>query len=127
MRGNADNLTPFDKRPEDEQRKIRQAGGRASGAARRKKRELKEVLKVLLAEEITDKNSGKTATRREAMALGLLNQAIRGNVKAVKLVAELTNEMPPQSVDVAVTNVKKPAIVFRDADEMDEKEAENDG
>lgn len=110
-------MTPLDKRTEEEQRRIRQAGGRASGAARRKKRELKEVLKVLLAEEITDKKTGRTATRREAMALGLVNQAINGNVKAVKLVAELTNEMPPQQVDLAVQNVKKPTIVFRDAGE----------
>jgi len=46
--GHVDTLIPFDKRTEDEQRKITTAGGIASGIARRKKRSTQEIINICL-------------------------------------------------------------------------------
>lgn len=43
-----DNLIPFNKLSEDEQKEIRSKGGKASGEARRKKRDMREVAKAIL-------------------------------------------------------------------------------
>lgn len=42
------NLIPFNKLSEDEQKAIRSKGGKASGEARRKKRDMREVAKAIL-------------------------------------------------------------------------------
>ena len=42
------NLIPFNKLSEDEQKEIRSKGGKASGEARRKKRDMREVAKAIL-------------------------------------------------------------------------------
>lgn len=42
------NLIPFNKLSEEEQREIRSKGGKASGEARRKKRDMREVAKAIL-------------------------------------------------------------------------------
>ncbi|MFR1359072.1 MAG: hypothetical protein ACLSBB_17925 [Ruthenibacterium lactatiformans] len=46
---NEKNLVPFTERTESEQRAIQQKGGIASGAARRRKRSLKEAADVYLS------------------------------------------------------------------------------
>lgn len=50
----SENLIPFDQRTEEEQRAIRQAGGRASGVARRRRRDLKELCLDILHTPIDD-------------------------------------------------------------------------
>ena len=47
---NAENLIPFDKRTEDEQRAIARKGGIASGASRRAYRSLKQAAKAFFQE-----------------------------------------------------------------------------
>lgn len=105
---NDENLKPFHERSESERREIAARGGRASGAARRKKRDLKGVIKMLLDGEIQNKK-GETATRREVVAISLIDSAMRGNIKAAKLVAELSGEMPDRKVEasLAVSGSKK--------------------
>lgn len=46
---NEENLVPFDERTESEQREIASAGGKASGAARRRKKSLKQKMQLLLS------------------------------------------------------------------------------
>lgn len=46
---NEKNLVPFDERTESEQRKIASAGGKASGKARRRKKNLKQKMQLLLS------------------------------------------------------------------------------
>ena len=98
---NDENLKPFQERSESERREIAARGGKASGAARRKKRDLKGVIKMLLDGEIQNKK-GETATRREVVAISLIDSAMRGNVKATKLVAELSGEMPDRKIEAAL-------------------------
>ena len=49
------NLIPFDQRTEEEQKRIRTAGGIASGAARRRKRNLKQAADLYLSLPVTDR------------------------------------------------------------------------
>lgn len=98
---NDENLVRNEERTPSERRELASKAGRASGAARRKKRDLKGVIRMLLDGEITNKK-GETATRREVMAISLIDNAMRGNVKAAKLVAELAGEVPDKKVEAAI-------------------------
>ena len=51
---NEENLIPFNERTESEQRQIAQKGGIASGAARRRKRSMKEAADYYLSLPETD-------------------------------------------------------------------------
>lgn len=69
-------------------------GGIASGEARRAKRTLREVVRMMLDEEIPTKDGGKV-TKRAALAEKMLREAVqKGNVKAAKLVADWSGEAP---------------------------------
>ena len=79
------NLIPMTRRTPAEQRAITVAGGRASGAARRKKKALCDALQALLEGENTDGLSGV-----ESLALALFQAALGGDVAAIKAVAAHT-------------------------------------
>ena len=53
------NLIPFSERTEDEQRKIRSMGGVASGAARRRRKALREAADIFLSLPLPDKDEVK--------------------------------------------------------------------
>lgn len=90
-----ENLIPFDQRTEDEQREIRKKGGQASGAARRKKRDMKKLLEMFLDDTIKDKD-GKEYTRAEAMALTLVAIALdkkdKKCLEAQRIILKLTGQ-----------------------------------
>ena len=56
---NEENLIPFSERTESEQRQIAQKGGIASGAARRRKRSMKEAADYYLSLPETDRRFGE--------------------------------------------------------------------
>lgn len=81
-------------RSADEARELGRRGGIASGEARRAKRTLREVVRMMLDEEIPTKDGGKV-TKRAAMAEKMLREAVqKGNIKAAKLVADWSGEAP---------------------------------
>ena len=96
------NLIPFNKRTEEEQRKIQSAGGKASGASRRRKRSLKEAADLYLSLPVSDKRAWNKIARagigpedidnQMAMIIGLTMQATLGDAKAAKVVIDLLGE-----------------------------------
>lgn len=85
---NNDDLTP------SERRERASKAGKASGEARRARRTLREVVRMMLDEEIPTKDGGKV-TKRAAMAEKMLREAVqKGNIKAAKLVADWSGEAP---------------------------------
>lgn len=92
---NEQNLRPFSKLTESEQREIAQKGGIASGAVRREKKKIKEVLEILLS--MPDNNSG--IDNREAICLALLNQAKTGDAQAFKIIRDTIGEKPRGEID----------------------------
>lgn len=84
-----DNLIPV--RSKNEAREKGRKGGVASGEARRKKRDLRETLETLLKstlkdEEIVSKfeefGFKKGMTMQDAISAAMIQQAVKGNVKA---------------------------------------------
>ena len=97
-----DNLIPFSKRSKEEAREQGRIGGKASGAARRRKRSLKEAADLFLSLPVTDTKTfnemAKAGVNPEetdyqmAVIVGLTMKAIKGDAKAAKTVIDLLGE-----------------------------------
>ena len=95
---NEQNLKPFGERTEKEQREIQQKGGKASAEARRKKRDLRLALEMLLEKEYTDAQ-GKKLTGTEAITAKLFQQAMKGNIRAFETIRSTVGQDPVQKVE----------------------------
>ncbi len=99
---NEKNLIPFDERTESEQREIRSSGGKASGAARRRKRALKDAVDLFLSLPVSDKRIWNKLERKGVdpedidnqmtMICGLHTKASLGDARAAKLLWEMLGE-----------------------------------
>lgn len=92
---NDQNLIPTTELTENERRELARKGGIASGEARRRRKQLREDLLVMLDEEVEFKTKdGQTvkATVQAGVARKLIKQASEGNLKAIELMAKLTGE-----------------------------------
>lgn len=90
----------FDERTAEEQREIARQGGIASGEARRRKRDLRQALEMLLEKEYKQRN-GETITGTEAITAKLFEQAMKGNIKAFETIRSTVGQDPVQKVMVA--------------------------
>ena len=97
-RGNENNLVPQSNRTKEEQKRIAIQGGKASGEARRKKREIKEYLNILLESEAGKSKDGKMITGAEAMAIQAFKKAMSGDLKAWELVRDSAGQKPIERV-----------------------------
>lgn len=96
--GGNNNLTPFGERSEEEQRRIRSAGGKASGKARLTKsivrRRMIDMLSLPVAGagELIMEEAGvptSESSQMDAMLCGLMRKAQEGDFKAAALVLHL--------------------------------------
>lgn len=76
-------------------------GGKASAEARRKKRDLREQLEILLDKEYTDEKTGETMQGIEVVTAALFKEAAKGNVKAFNTLRDTIGQMPVQKVMIA--------------------------
>lgn len=74
------------------------AGGKASAEARRKKKDLRLALEMLLEKDFTDKN-GNLISGTEAITAKLFEQAMKGNVKAFETIRSTVGQDPVQKVE----------------------------
>ena len=95
MANREDNLRPCEYKLSQEEAK---KGGIASGEARRRKRDLRLALEMLLEKEYTDKK-GNVATGAEAISTKLFEQAMKGNVKAFETIRGTVGQDPVQKVE----------------------------
>lgn len=95
-----DNLIPQSERTKEEQRAIARQGGIASGEARRRKRDLRQALEMLLEKEYKQRN-GETITGTEAITAKLFEQAMKGNIRAFETIRSTVGQDPVQKVMVA--------------------------
>ena len=96
------NLIPFDQRTEEEQKAIRTAGGKASGAARRRKKSLREAADLYLSLPVSDRRRWNKIARKGvdpedvdnqmAMIIGLTEAATEGDAKAAKIIVDLLGD-----------------------------------
>ena len=99
---NEKNLIPLDKRTKSEQREIQSSGGIASGAARRRKRSLKEAADLYLSLPVTDRRVLNKIARdgvepedidnQMAIVAGLAGVAAQGDSKAAKVLFDLLGD-----------------------------------
>ena len=106
MAGGHENLIPFDKRTEEEQRKIRSAGGKASGAVRRKKANFRKTLNAILTAKIDHpewtpflESLGLDSTVEDAVNAAMILEALNGNVKAYEAIARYSGQSDRTEAD----------------------------
>ena len=102
MANGHENLIPMDQRSEEEARELGRKGGIASGAARRRKKSLKEAADYFLSLPVADvKQFNKIAKagvapedidNQMAMIMGLTMAATAGDAKAAKVIVDLLGE-----------------------------------
>ena len=113
---NEKNLVPISERTTSEQREIQKKGGIASGAARRRKRSLKEAADLYLSLPVTDRRRANKLLRRKvdpedidnqmAMIAGLTDAATDGDARAAAVLVKLLGEeTPPGDADAGEVRI----------------------
>ena len=110
---NDDNLKSLGDRTTEEQREIARQGGKASGRSRRRKRQFRDELEMLLP--LTDKGkdgqpiinplTGRKQTVQQSITMQLLLKARKGDVKAAKLIFEVLGERLLRAEEIHEVNV----------------------
>lgn len=88
-----DNLIPFNKRTEDEKRRIAVMGGKASGEVRKQKATLRKTLEQLLDTVPKSESNPEGKTFRELTTEGLMIGAINGKAENYKIMAQMLGEL----------------------------------
>lgn len=103
---NEQNLIPANKRSKSEARKNGSKGGVASGVARRKKANLKKAFETILQAEVASPNVKKQleelgfdSTNEMALAMVMMQKAMKGNVRAFEQISKLTTTDAKDSLD----------------------------
>lgn len=115
MSGGKDNLIPFNKQTEEEQRENAKKGGIASGEARRRKKTLKDITNQILAAKVKDEKLAQTIremgefeyddeiTNDMVLIFSLMDKAVKNgknSVNAFKELKTLAGEDDPQKYDM---------------------------
>ena len=107
-----ENLRPFDTLSEEEQRVIRQKGGIASGKARKKKKQLKDLANIILDNNIRDEQVVKNMQEKfpelnmDDITYGLIlllkqyEKAKDGDAKAFELLRDTSGQKPVEKQEV---------------------------
>ena len=99
---NEQNIIPNSERTPEERREIARAGGIASGAARRRKRSLKQAADLYLSLPVTDRRVWNKITRdgvepedidnQMAMIVGMVDAAAAGDARAARVIVDLIGD-----------------------------------
>ncbi|MBQ3812877.1 MAG: hypothetical protein II841_04855 [Bacteroidales bacterium] len=106
---NNQNLKSNDERTPSERRELAIKAGKASGAARRKKKSMKEWAKILGALPIKvtlPDASNLDSDLNGATIMAMYKSAMKGNVKSAQFLAKLRGELEEQ-VNVELSGSKK--------------------
>lgn len=97
-----ENLTPA--RSKEEARERGKRGGIASGKARKKKKEFRDVFQALLDGKEANGPDGKKITGTEALAMSVFRQALKGDLRAFEIIRDTVGQKPAERVEVAAIN-----------------------
>lgn len=96
---NEQNLIPFtSEQSREEAARNGQKGGIASGAARRYRKTLRADLEALLDSPAPD---GSERTTAAAIALALINKALKGDTRAFEIIRDTIGEKPAERISLA--------------------------
>lgn len=97
---NEQNLVPFTSdQNREEAAKNGRKGGKASGEARRRKRDIRKALEMLLEKDFTDKK-GVTMSGAEAIAAKQFQKAMKGDTNAFCVVRDTAGQKPVEKIQV---------------------------
>lgn len=102
---NSENITRI-KRSSSEARRIGKKGGIASGVARRRKKAMRELLEIALAQTVANPKTGEKKACDEWVAAALVRKAMKGDVAAYKTIAEMLGESSPMKIDMKHNSVQ---------------------
>lgn len=98
-----ENLIPINERSKEEARAISAKGGVNSGKARRKKRELKKILELILSQPSKDNPAIDNYTE---MCIAQVAKANAGDTKAFTAIRDTIGQKPAEEVKVSSDNIK---------------------
>ena len=87
MATNPQNLKPIDSHGPERAREIRQMGARAKNEKARRNKNLRDAFRAMQEVEIPTK-SGDTTTASDAIALAVMQKAVKGDMKAIEFLWE---------------------------------------
>lgn len=106
----------FDNRTTDELREITSKGGKASGAARRRKADFRKTLNLLLTAEIDTpewtpvlESLGLDSTLESAVNAAMIREALSGNVKAYIAIRDTLGQTTKSDEDLEEQKVRTAA------------------
>ncbi len=132
---NEENLIPVTKRTKSEAREISKKGGQASGAARRKKKSMKQVANYLLSlpvvEELQEEmiQSGiasDDADNQTALVFSMMQRAIKGNVTAAQFIANITGSTAMTEAEREKIKLEKKRLKLEEAKLLHNDTAEDE-
>lgn len=133
---NENNLIPVTERSKEEARALSSKGGKASGVTRRRKKTMKDAMNLLLALPVDDANRAKMerlgidpsiADNQMLMLIAAFQQAIKGNVRAMEFIKEITGSSAMTELDKTRLKLEKEKVkLARDKIQDDVEEMEND-
>ena len=128
---NNENLKPV--RTKSEARERGRAGGKASGAARRRKADFRRTLNALLTTEIDSpewtpilKAMGLDSTLESAVNMAMIKEALAGNVKAYVAIKDVLGQTSKSDTDLEEQQLRMAATKSKLGTEVEE-EPEDDG
>lgn len=74
-------------------------GGKASGQARRKRKQMREALDELLSRDFTDR-SGNRIDGTMALMTKTFQKAMDGDLRAIQFIRDTVGEMPVQRIEM---------------------------
>ena len=117
---NAKNITANSERTPQERQEIARKGGIASGAARRQKKTMRELLDIALSEVIKHPKTCESKTGDEWMAAAMMRKAMKGDVAAYRTIAEMRGENTPQKIDITSGGMPTQPITVEVIDRRDQ-------
>jgi hypothetical protein len=103
---NEANLIPANKRSKSELREMTRKGGINSGRSRRKKADLKKAFETILQADVSSnkvkqqlETLGFEATNEMALAMVMMQKAMKGDVRAFEQISKLTATDTKDSLD----------------------------
>lgn len=117
---NEKNITANSERTPQERQEIARKGGIASGAARRQKKTMRELLDIALSEVIKNPKTGESKTGDEWMAAAMMHKAMKGDVAAYRTIAEMRGENAPQKIDITSGGMPTQPITVEVIDRRDQ-------
>ena len=100
---NEQNLQPLgqDEKSKKKARELGAKGGKASGEAKRRKKDLKACMEALLETMVTDNKTGMQVSGAEAISMKQFEKALKGDAKAFERVRDTSGQSVVQKIQVA--------------------------